>query len=399
MDVGGLDEVVAFLARRLPAYDICTAVLHPRPDPSATGQPSGRLGRMLTSSGIEVQELRVDDSVSAEQWITEWKPDVISAHGDLPGWVLDVAQRVGVPYVDTLHGMHSLYLRGQDWSADAKRSAKLAALIAVSDVVRVQYLARNPQFPADRIVAIPNGVDDERRALGDRDSARRRLGLTSEYLFVSLSRHSLIKNTFGLVAAFGKLAASCPEAHLVVAGRPDDVRYFRHVQRLQASLPCRERIHLRDNAPSPAELLAAADGFVLNSFAEGGPLVSMEALCAGVPVVLSDVGAAREQIGGDPARGYLVTNPLGDPLNVDWEVIGITARSAEQSNRDELAAAMERIVADRSAYLENRATLASESAARFSADVCLSRHAAVLKAVASGTTLPDCSVEYPGISQ
>jgi glycosyltransferase involved in cell wall biosynthesis len=399
MDVGGLDEVVAFLARRLPAYGICTAVLHPRSDPSATGEPSGRLGRMLRLSGIEVHEVHVDDDVGAEQWISSWRPAVISAHGDLPDWVLDVAQRIGVPYIDTLHGMHSLYLRGQDWNADARRSARLSALVTVSDVVRMQYLSRNPQFAADRIVTIPNGVDDQRRSPADRRPARRRLGLTSEYLFVSLSRHSLIKNTFGLIAAFGQLARERPEAHLVVAGRPDDVRYFRHVQQLQASLASRGRIHLRDNAPSPAELLAAADGFVLDSFAEGGPLVSMEALCAGVPIILSDVGAAREQIGGDSARGYVVANPLGDPLDVDWEAIGTVARSTEQPNRDEFAEAMDSLVSDRSVYLQNRTNLATESAARFSADVCLSRHAVVLKAVASGTKLPAFDAPYSPIEQ
>ena len=31
----------------------------------------------------------------------------------------------------------------------------------------------------------------------------------------------------------------------------------------------------------------------LNSFSKGWPLVSMEALCAGLPVVMSDVGDAR----------------------------------------------------------------------------------------------------------
>jgi glycosyltransferase involved in cell wall biosynthesis len=381
LDVGGLDEVVAFLVRRLPAHGLHTAVLHVRSDPSATGEPSGRLGRMLRLRGIEVHEA---NESGAPGWIERWRPDVISAHSAL-GWVLPIAQRVGVPFVDNLHGMHDLL--GTNWHAESARGAKLSAIVAVSELVRKQYLAGNPDFPPNRIVVIPNGVDDERRSGGDRAATRDRLGLNEEYVFVSLARHCLQKNSYGLLSAFGELARNRPEAHLVIAGRPDDVRYYRQVLRLRDSLPCRDRIHLRDHVAAPAGLLAAADGFVLDAFFEGWSLASTEALFAGLPVVLSDVGGAREQIGHDPARGYLVTNPLGDPLRVDWESLG-AARYKVQVNRDELATAMDHLVADREGYLHNRERLAAESAVRFSAGVCLARHAALLRAVATGTDLP-----------
>lgn len=384
LDAGGMDEVVAFLARRLPAYGVQTAVLLATPHPSASGKPSGRVGRMLQSSGIEVREADEND---APGWIRWWHPDVISSHG-AQEWIFASARRLGVPYVDTLHGMHLLFGADWQWHADAARGAGLSAVVAVSELVRLQYLAANPDFPPGRIVAIPNGVDDERRSGGDRAAARDWLGLTDEYLFVSLARHCLQKNSYGLLTAFGQLARHRPEVHLLIAGRPDDFRYYRQVRRLRDSLPSRDRIHLRDHMAAPAELLAAADGFVLNSFFEGWSLASTEALFAGVPVVLSDVGGAREQIGDDKARGYLVTNPLGDPLIVDWESVG-SARYRAQVNRHELTAAMENLVAHRVGYLRDRERLAAESADRFSPDTCLRQHAAVLRAVANGTDLPD----------
>lgn len=381
LDVGGMDEVVAFLARRLPAYGVQTAVLHVKPDPSVTGEPNGRLGRMLRSNGIEVYEA---DEDGVRDWIRRWCPDVISAHGALPTAVLAFAKRLGVPYIDTFHGMHDLF--STDWSAEAARGAELSAIVSVCELVRQQYLARNPSFPPGRIIAINNAVDDQRRSGGNRLVTRGRLGLTDEYLFVSLARHCLQKNSYGLITAFGELARYRPEVHLVIAGRVDDVRYYRRILRMRDSLPCRDRIHLRDHAAAPAELLAAADGFVLNSFFEGCALASMEALCAGVPVVLSDAGMAREQIDGDRTRGYLVANPLGDPLSVDWESIG-EARYRPQVNREELVTAMEHLVADRKDYLDGREQLAAESAVRFSADVCLAQHAAVLRTVVTGGDL------------
>ena len=264
LDVGGVEEVVGFLARRLPARGVQVAVLHAPFGPSAGAQPSGRIARMLQSSGVEVHKAGESD---ATDWIQRWHPDVISAHDVLPGWVLAAAQSMAIPYVETLHGMQGLCVA--DWAAEAARAAKLSAIVAVSGVVRRQYLDCNRRFPPDRIVTIPNGVDDERRSGRDRAAARDRLGLTDEYLFVSLARHSREKNGYGLVAAFGELARRRPEAHLVIAGQLQDIRYYRKVLQLRDSLPCRGRVHLRDHAASPAELLAAADGFVLDSFHRG----------------------------------------------------------------------------------------------------------------------------------
>jgi len=380
LDVGGLEEMVAFLARRLPAQRLQTAVLHAAPTPPPAGELSGRLARMLRDSGIPI--LEADESGAAE-WVEQWHPDVISAHG-APRWAFALAERLGVPYVDNLHGMYRLFGGDWQWHAQAAHGTSLAAVVAVSELVRQQYLADNPGFPPDRIVTIPNGVDDERRPGGDRAAVRGRLGLTDQYLFVCLARYSLQKNTYGLLSAFGELARRRPEAHLVVAGRPDDLRYYRRVLSLRDSMPCRDRVHLRDHLSEPAQLLAAADGFVLDSFFEGWSLASMEALHAGVPVVLSDVGGAREQIGQDAGRGYLVANPLGDPLGVDWESVA-AARFRAQPNQDELVAAMERLVADRDRYLRTRGALAAESAARFSAQDCLRQHAGLLRAAASGS--------------
>ncbi len=384
LDVGGLEEMVAFFALRLPAHGLRTAVLLVS-DRSAP--PDGRLARMLQSSGVEIHRT---DMGGVAAWVEEWRPDVISTHGELPDRVLTIARDAGVPYIEILQAMQGMFLA--DWEAESARAANHAAIVAVSENVRRQYLAGNRRFPPDRIITIPNAVDDERRPTGDRAAARAQLGLAEEYLFVSLARYHVPKNPYGMVAAFAELARHRPEAHLVIAGQIQDVRYYRQVLRLRDSLPCRDRVHLRDHVAAPGQLLAAADSVVLDSFSEGGPIVSMEALCAGVPVVLSDVGGAREQIGGDPARGYLVTNPLGDPLSVSFEAIA-AVQYRPQVNRDEFAAAMGRLVAGRDDYLANRKELAAESAERFSADTCLARHAAVLRAVATGADLPGQSTQ------
>ncbi|MEV1331082.1 glycosyltransferase [Micromonospora costi] len=382
LDVGGAEEVAAFLARRLPAHNVETAVVYS--DTRLPGQEGegGRLARALAAEGIATHQLSPDD---AGDWMRSWRPDVISAH-NARDWMLDVAAELGVPWVETLHDMHRFY-HPHSWAPERERARRIAAQIAVSDLVRQQYLARIPTYPGDRVVTVPNGVDGSRVPLVDRARARAALGLADEFLFVSLARYCLQKNTYGLVTAFAEVAAAHPDAHLLVAGRADDdLLYYEQTRQAAASVPVADRIHLRGHCANPAALLAAADAFVLDSFFEGWSLASMEALVAGVPVVMTDVGGAREQLAAG-RRGHLVANPAGSAELVDWQVIN-DLRYRPQGNRADLVAAMSSMIRDRTAWADARQRLRDEATETFSPAASLAGHAAVLRAVALGRPLP-----------
>ena len=372
LDVGGTEEVVAFLARNLPRHGFKTSVLHATLHGESTRAPRGRLGKALAEEGIETVAL---DPCEGRKWIENRKPDVVSAHYP-PAWVVESAAELSIPCVEILHGMHVLF--NTNWVQEAERSKNLTRIVSVSELLREQYLTGNQHFPSDRIITVPNGTDVTRRPLHQREAARASLGLDQEFLFVSLGRHCVQKNPYGLVSAFEEVAARHKDAHLVLAGRVDEPAYFLQVQRLRDSLECRDRVHLRDNIADPGRLLAAADAFVLNSFFEGWALASMEALCAGLPVVVSDVGGAREQVGSiEQGRGHLVPNPIGDPVKVNWETIR-EARFQSQANRGALVTAMSALVSERSAWRGARDRLIRESAERFHPEACLRRHAQVL---------------------
>jgi len=371
LDVGGTEEVLAFLARRLPEHGIDTTVMFSRPEP---GTPS-RLATALRAEGIEVVEV---DEASVGRVLDQYRPDVISAHGP-PEWWIGAAAARSIPYIETLHGMHSFF--GADWDAEAMRSRRVTRFIAVSELVRRQYLDGNAGLDPERVVTVPNSVDQTRIPALDRAACRAWLGLGDEFLFVSLARYTLQKNSYGLLSAFDEVAAVHPRAHLLIAGRPDEHAYPHQVRRLRDELASRDRIHMRDHAPWPAVPLAAADGFVLDSYFEGWSLASMEGLYAGLPVVLSDVGGGREQVGETGERGYLVGNPVGDPLAVTWTSIGETLYSP-QPNRGELVAAMCRVVEEREAWASRREDLRAESAVRFHPDLALSGHASVIRSAA-----------------
>jgi glycosyltransferase involved in cell wall biosynthesis len=112
----------------------------------------------------------------------------------------------------------------------------------------------------------------------------------------------------------------------------------------------------------------------------------MEALFAGLPVVLSEVGGAREQVGENGRRGFVVGNPLGDPEAMDWVRMG-RARFSSQVNRAALVEAMSAVVEDRDRWRDAREELQVESRTRFSTDICLQHHSEVLTRAAAGERL------------
>jgi glycosyltransferase involved in cell wall biosynthesis len=368
LDVGGTDEVAAFLARRLPEQGFETRVAHT--GSSVGGGAGGRLPSLLRQQGISVHDVDPDGAAAL---VSSW-----------PLWWLDVADKARVPFVETLHGMHDLF--DTDWSEEARRARRKSKLIAVSELVRQQYLRCNRGFDPARIVTVPNSVDPDRVAPVDRQAARAWLGLKDEFLFVSLARHALQKNGYALIESFADVAAAHPDAHLLIAGRPDNRLHMNQLLQLRARLDCRDRIHLRDHAPWSGALLAAADAFVMNSYFEGWSLATMEALAAGLPVISSDVGGAREQIGDDGSRGVVVPNPLGDPLAVNWQTLG-EALYGPQVNRAALVAAMNEVVAARQAWSARRESLRAESLARFRPEHALGGHAQALRA--SATSQPE----------
>jgi glycosyltransferase involved in cell wall biosynthesis len=373
-DASGVEEFVAFLARALVRAGCEVAVLVAGVD----RMPAvGRLGHEVRREGITVVAATESDGAA---WMTEWGPDVVDAHADTV-WPLRVADAAGIPSVLTLHGPHNILGRSPGRLAEMRGGVR--TIVAVSETVAAQYRAADPDFPPERVVAIGNPVDPARAPRGSRADMRAALGLSDERLFVSLARHGVQKNAYGLVSAFADTAAVDSRAHLLICGRVDDAAYAAQVVALRDRLGLRGRVHMRDNLVGAPELLAAADVFVLDSFFEGWSLSSSEALGAGVPCILSDVGGAREQLDGDgPRRGIVVPNPLGDqPLS--WDAIS-AARFRPQANRDALSAAL-RAAASGAAEFAPATEIAEFARARFSAAACIAGHAAVLRNAAQTT--------------
>ena len=180
------------------------------------------------------------------------------------------------------------------------------------------------RLPDDRITHIDNFVDRP-------DSVSRWPLNDGIQRFVWCGRFSQEKNVPGLLHAWAKFSSGRTGLQLVLVG---DGPERASMQRLAASLGLRTAASADDaaaqvafagSAADPASYMLGARALVLSSSAEGLPMVVLEALSLGVPVLAADCpsGGVRTALLGsgtcDPERTSEQVTPAGALLPVPSE--------------------------------------------------------------------------------
>jgi glycosyltransferase involved in cell wall biosynthesis len=123
----------------------------------------------------------------------------------------------------------------------------------------------------------------------------------------SAARLSRQKAHHVLLRAVALLRADRPRLRLVVIGGGAEEPALRA---LVAELGIAGHVVFTGVRDDVRELLPGCDVTCLSSVHEGAPLVVLESMAAGVPVVATDCGAVRDLV-ADGREGYVV--PVGDP--------------------------------------------------------------------------------------
>lgn len=157
---------------------------------------------------------------------------------------------------------------------------------------------------ASRTAVIGNGVDtkDLRPASsGERRAAREALGLVDTDLLALFVGHEFERK--GLPLVLEALSGTADSIHLlVVGGTPDMVEAVRAQVR---ALGIEARVHLTGRVSDPRPSFYAADVLVFPSAYEAYPLVVLESLAHGVPVVATAVGSVPDLI-QDGVNGFVI---------------------------------------------------------------------------------------------
>jgi glycosyltransferase involved in cell wall biosynthesis len=238
--------------------------------------------------------------------IRENRPDVVHTHTAKAGTTGRIAARfAGDAHPRAIvHTYHGHVLTGY-FSTRRERIYRaieraLAAvtdrLIAVSEEVRDDLVSLGVA-PASKFAVVPYGFDLDGRLGGDGE-----LDAGDGFVIGWAGRLTEIKQPLDLVRAAARVEGSL----LVLAG---DGELRGSVEALARELGIEDRVRLLGYVDDIGSWYSAFDVFLLTSLNEGTPVVAIEALAAGVPVVATDAGGTRTVV-DDGGTGYLV--PIGD---------------------------------------------------------------------------------------
>ncbi len=258
-------------------------------------------------------------STSALLWrlarqIRSRRLDVLHAHQYTPFFYGALAAKlagVGTRVILTEHGRHfpDVVSARRRW-VNRLVLSRLADRITAVCAFSAEGLSECDGFPLNRIEVIRNGVDlDRYRPSGSREALRRALGLSVDRRYIAtIARFHPVKDHRTLLHAFAHVCPTADDVDLLLVG---DGPLRGELTLLARSLGIGERVQflgVRDDVP---DILAAVDLFALSSLSEAASITLLEAMAAGVPVVVTDVGGnpeiVRQGIDG-------VLTPRGDAV-------------------------------------------------------------------------------------
>ncbi|MFN8051767.1 MAG: glycosyltransferase family 4 protein [Acidimicrobiales bacterium] len=206
----------------------------------------------------------------------------------------------GIPYSFTIHGP-AIFFEPHLWHLDAKlRTATFCA--AISSFARSQASLFCEPETWDRLHVVHCGVDPTDTS----PAVERTDGRPVELLFVG--RLEPVKGLLVLLDAVHRLVRDGDDVHLTIVGDGAE-RGDIEARTAELGLAAAVRFAGYRSDAEVRDHLAAADVFVLPSFAEGVPISLMEALAQEVVVVATNVGGVTELVRHDE-NGLVV--PPGD---------------------------------------------------------------------------------------
>ncbi len=270
---------------------------------------------------------------------------LMHAHDWLSGYVAnDLHQRYGIPMVVTIHATEMGRRRGHVWGHPLSERIHLAEqylareadlIIACSEFMRGEIIeALNA--PPEKIRVIPNGVEYEhlihlRDHLEALPYIRRRWAGPDQPLIFFVGRLEWEKGPDLLVQAMPRVLEDFPDAKLILAGKGS---YTDHIVALVHELGLEDSVQVVGfiSDQTRNEIYAVADVAVFPSRYEPFGIVALEAMAAGAPVIVGDVGGLSEVV-EHGVTGLRVPNDPQAIAHAILQTLHHPDRAAERARR------------------------------------------------------------------
>ncbi len=308
-----------------------------------------------------VEQMNDDMLAAGEALAQERAYDIVHGHDWLvAGAAAALADRLGVPYVTTIHATE--HGRHQGWVADPPQSvihaveramARRADRVIVCSHYMRGHVADVFDIDEQRVSVIPNGVDpSDLRPIRDLASLRSKFAEPHEQLVLLVGRLVYEKGFQLALDAMPGLIERVGDVRFLVAGSgTHEQELKKQARRLGLSRHGTFLGWIGDDVLH--SLYRIADLCVIPSIYEPFGLVALEAMASGCPCIVADTGGLREVVprgervglrfnGGDAEhlgvmmerllfdealRDRLVTEASEHVLRFDWEDIAQRTRA------------------------------------------------------------------------
>lgn len=287
--VGGAERQMMLLARGLSRRGWRISAVALAGSGSTVREELEKWGVSFVSLEMRKGLLDVRGWVRFHRWLIRVRPDVVHSHLPHATWLARWS-RPAAPVrvlVDTVH-------TSSVGSAGRRLGYRLSdgcsnCVTAVSRGVSDAYL-RGQMVSATHIKLVPNGVDVQfwRPDAAARNSMRKGLGLTDEFLWFAAGRLDSIKDYPALLWAM--LGVPAPVRLAIAGAGPDEAA----LRRLSREYGLESRVKFLGFEPDVRSWMQAADSFVLSSRWEGLPMTLLEAGACELPAVATDVAGSQE---------------------------------------------------------------------------------------------------------
>ena len=204
----------------------------------------------------------------------------------------------GISYSFTLHGPDCFY--NVDLGFLPTKIQHAAFIVAISHFATGQIIRLAGVAAMDKIIRVRCGVDPETYLPSPRTASFSQ----KPFRIVCTGRLTPTKGQALLLRACAQLAAEKQNFECILIGTGEE--FQNHTATIK-ELGLEARVRLTGALPQEGvrQHLTEADLFVLPSFAEGVPVVLMEAMSMGIPCVSTRVGGIAELIEND-VNGWLI---------------------------------------------------------------------------------------------
>jgi glycosyltransferase involved in cell wall biosynthesis/GT2 family glycosyltransferase len=369
LDRGGMETVVALLARGLPAFGIQPVVV--------CTEAGGRGVDELRRAGVRVEVLFGDDRAGQMAVLLDrLEVGVVNAHYSTLG--ARIAAERGVPVVVTLHNSYAWFGPGA-FDEIGGIDPYVSGYVAVSQSA-ADFTTRRFHVAAERIRVVRNGIAP--RAAAVQLGADERAALLAELdlpvdaqIVVQVGRIERVKGQLALVDAMARLAGDHPSLYALVLGADGETQYARTARTRVEEHGLLGRVRFLGERDDVRRILGIASLAVMPSLVEGLSLAAVETLQAGVPTVLTRTGDAAALLGagGDLGAGAgvlpgaLIDVPIPDLASMAWSDAWDAAGVDHPPHAGALATAIADVLQDlparRAAAVRRGAQLAGELSA------------------------------------